>query len=59
MGLIVGGTAFMHFESKPSYQPLFTNLQASDSGAVTAQLTTAKIPYELSNGGATVLVSRR
>jgi flagellar M-ring protein FliF len=56
VGLIVGGTEFMHFESKPSYQPLFTNLQASDSGAVTAQLTAAKIPYELSDGGATVLV---
>jgi flagellar M-ring protein FliF len=56
VGLVVGGTEFMHFESKPSYQPLFTNLQASDSGAVTAQLTTAKIPYELSDGGATVLV---
>ncbi len=56
VGLIVGGTEFMHFESKPNYQPLFTNLQASDSGAVTAQLTTAKIPYELSDGGATVLV---
>ena len=56
VGLVVGGTEFMHFESKPNYQPLFTNLQASDSGAVTAQLTTAKIPYQLSNGGATVLV---
>jgi flagellar M-ring protein FliF len=56
VGLIVGGTEFMHFESKPSYQPLFTNLQASDSGAVTAQLATAKIPYQLANGGSTVLV---
>jgi flagellar M-ring protein FliF len=56
VGLIVGGTEFMHSESKPSYQPLFTNLQASDSGAVTAQLATAKIPYQLSNGGSTVLV---
>jgi flagellar M-ring protein FliF len=56
VGLIVGGTEFMHFESKPNYQPLFTNLQSSDSGAVTAQLATAKIPYQLSNGGATVLV---
>jgi flagellar M-ring protein FliF len=56
VGLIVGGVLFMHSESKPSYQPLFTNLQASDSGAVTAQLTTAKIPYQLADGGATVLV---
>jgi flagellar M-ring protein FliF len=56
VALVVGGTEFMHFESKPNYQPLFTNLQSSDSGAVTAQLATAKIPYELSDGGATVLV---
>jgi flagellar M-ring protein FliF len=54
--LVIGGVVFMHSESKPSYQPLFTNLQAADSGAVTAQLTTAKVPFELSNGGATVLV---
>jgi flagellar M-ring protein FliF len=56
VAVVVGGYVFMHAESKPNYQPLFTNLQASDSGAVTAQLTTAKVPYQLSNGGATVLV---
>jgi flagellar M-ring protein FliF len=56
IGVIVVGVAFMHVESKPSYQPLFTNLQASDSGAVTAQLTTAKIPYQLSDGGSTISV---
>ena len=56
VGVVIGGVVFMHTESRPSYQPLFTNLQASDSGAVTAQLTTAKIPYQLSNGGATILV---
>jgi flagellar M-ring protein FliF len=55
-GLILGGVVFMKSESKPSYQPLFTNLQAADSGAVTAQLTTAKVPFELSDGGSTVLV---
>jgi flagellar M-ring protein FliF len=56
VGVVVGGVVFMHAESKPSYQPLFTNLQASDSGAVTAQLTSSKIPYQLSDGGATILV---
>jgi flagellar M-ring protein FliF len=54
--LVVGGGAFMHVESKPNYQPLFTNLQPSDSGAVTAQLTSAKVPYQLSDGGATISV---
>jgi flagellar M-ring protein FliF len=56
VGLIGAGLVFMHVESKPNYQPLFTNLQPSDSGAVTAQLATAKVPYQLSNGGSTVLV---
>ncbi len=32
VGLVVGGVVFMHIESKPNYQPLFTNLQASDAG---------------------------
>jgi flagellar M-ring protein FliF len=56
VGLIVAGVVFMNIESRPSYQPLFTNLQAADAGAVTAQLTASKIPYQLSNGGSTVLV---
>jgi len=56
VGLIIGAVMFMNVESKPSFQPLFTNLQASDSGAVVAQLTTSQIPYQLSNGGSTISV---
>nr|MBW4078108.1 flagellar M-ring protein FliF [Acidobacteriota bacterium] len=56
IGLAIGGVAFVNMESKPSFQPLFTNLQASDSGAVVAQLTTSQIPYQLTNGGSTILV---
>ncbi|TAN30982.1 flagellar M-ring protein FliF [bacterium] len=53
---IVAGVVFMRYESRPNFQPLFTNLQSSDSGAVVAQLNSAKIPYKLSDGGATILV---
>ena len=53
---VVGGVIFMRAESRPSYQPLFTNLQAADAGAITQQLTSSKIPYQLANGGTTVLV---
>ena len=56
VGVVVAAVVFMRVESQPNYQPLFTNLQAADAGAVTAQLATAKIPYELGNGGSTVLV---
>ena len=53
---VVGGVVFMRAESRPSYQPLFTNLQTADAGAITQQLTSSKIPYQLANGGTTVLV---
>lgn len=53
---VIAGVVYMRDESKPNYQPLFTNLQASDSGSVTQQLTASKIPYQLADGGTTVLV---
>ncbi len=56
VGVIVAAVMFMGDESKPTYQPLFTNLQASDAGAITQQLASQKIPYQLGDGGSTVLV---
>lgn len=56
VGLVLLGYLFMRYESRPNYQPLFTNLQSADSGAVVAQLAASKVPYQLSNGGSTVLV---
>jgi len=52
----VGGLVFMRAESRPSYQPLFTNLQPADAGAITQQLTSAKVPYQLADNGSEVLV---
>lgn len=56
LGVIGAAFLFMSTESKPSYQPLFTNLQESDAGAITQQLASQKIPYQLADGGSTVLV---
>jgi flagellar M-ring protein FliF len=56
VGVIVAAMVFMGAESKPSYQPLFTNLQSSDAGAITQQLASQKVPYQLANGGSTILV---
>jgi flagellar M-ring protein FliF len=36
--------------------PLFTDLQSSDAAAITEQLDTEGIPYELGDGGTTILV---
>ncbi len=46
-------TAWM---SAPSYSPLFTSLSASDAGSITTLLHTDGVPYQLSDGGATILV---
>jgi len=54
--VVIGGFLFVSAESSPSYAPLFTNLQPADAGAVTSQLTSAKIPFQLADGGTTVLV---
>jgi flagellar M-ring protein FliF len=47
---------FMSISGKPSYSILFTNLQASDAASVTQQLATDKVPYQLQDGGSTILV---
>lgn len=56
LGLIFGAFMFMSFVDKPTYQPLFTNLQPSDAANVTAKLSSDKVPYELADNGTTVLV---
>ena len=38
------------------YQPLFTRLKATDAAAIVADLDRKKIPYELADGGSTILV---
>jgi len=40
----------------PTYQVLFSNLPSTDASAIQTQLESAKIPYQLANGGTTILV---
>ncbi|MGZ4775528.1 MAG: flagellar basal-body MS-ring/collar protein FliF [Oryzihumus sp.] len=53
---VVGGTFFVSWVSQPTYAPLFTSLSSTDAAAITAKLTEAKEPYQLADGGTTVLV---
>ena len=59
LGLAFGGVFFITHASGPSYTVLFANLQSSQAGQVTQKLTSDKVPYELQDGGATVLVPDR
>ena len=53
---VIGGVFMMSMTGKPSYAPLFTNLQPADAASITSKLSSAKIPYQLTNGGTTVMV---
>ena len=54
--LVVGGVALTAWISKPSYSPLFTSLSATDAGSITTLLHTDGVPYQLADGGNTILV---
>jgi flagellar M-ring protein FliF len=54
--VLIGGFLFSSWAGKPSYTPLFTGLEAHDAQAVTEALKAQGTPYQLSNGGTSILV---
>ena len=56
VGVIAVLFIFMSVTSKPSYTILFTNLQPQDAAAITSKLASDHVPYQLQNGGNTILV---
>jgi flagellar M-ring protein FliF len=54
--IVLGGIALGSWLSKPNYAPLFTGLQASDASAIVDQLTSDGVPYQLEDGGSSILV---
>jgi flagellar M-ring protein FliF len=54
--LVVAAIGLTAWLSKPSYSPLFTSLSASDASSITQLLHTDGVPYQLSDGGASILV---
>ena len=56
--LLLAGFMVFQWAAKPSYSPLFSNLSAKDASAVVDKLDAAGTPYELTDGGATVMVPK-
>ena len=56
--LVLGIAALTMWATKPSYTPLYSGLSATDASSIVDQLNTDGIPYQLSNGGATILVPK-
>lgn len=54
--LVMGAIALGAWLTKPQMSPLFTGLAAGDASAVVEQLKSAGVGYELTEGGATILV---
>lgn len=54
--LVMGAIALGSWLAKPQMSPLFTGLSAADASAVVEQLKSAGVGYELTDGGATILV---
>lgn len=55
VGLVAVG-AFLRWVTAPSYDVLLAGLDPADAAAVTEQLESSGVPYELAAGGSTVLV---
>jgi flagellar M-ring protein FliF len=63
--VVVGGAAlllaaFMVFQwvSTPNYAPLYSSLASEDASAVVDELDAQGVPYELTDGGSTIMVPR-
>lgn len=54
--LVLGATALATWVMKPSYSPLFSGLAAADASAIVEQLRTDGVPYQITEGGGTILV---
>ncbi|HWG98668.1 MAG TPA: flagellar basal-body MS-ring/collar protein FliF [Pilimelia sp.] len=58
VALVVGGFFFANWASTPTYAPLFSNLSGADANAIVEELGAGGTPYQLADGGATVLVPK-
>ena len=54
--LALGVALLVSWANKPAYTPLFSGLSAADANTIVEQLKTDGVPYEIANGGDTVLV---
>lgn len=56
VALVVGGYLFSTWAAKPTYGQLYSNLSATDASAIVDKLKASNTPYQLSDGGQTILV---
>ena len=57
LGLALGAFFFVRWVTTPTYQPLFSNLSQTDAAAITDELSTEGVDYQLQGTG-TILVPK-
>jgi flagellar M-ring protein FliF len=58
LALVLAGVMVFRWASTPSYAPLFTGMAPADASAVVDQLESSGTPYQLADGGNTIMVPR-
>ncbi len=56
-GLIVGAVVVGNWVKSVNYSVLYSELEPAEAGEVVNQLTEQNVPYKLTNGGTTIMVS--
>jgi flagellar M-ring protein FliF len=56
IGLVMGAVALTRYMSQPEWTPLYGNLAGEDANSIVEELKTQGVPYQLADGGRTVLV---
>ncbi len=59
LALVLAAVMVFRWASTPAYAPLFTNLAPADASAVIDKLDAQGTPYELADGGNTILVPQK
>ncbi|GAA1137753.1 flagellar basal-body MS-ring/collar protein FliF [Nocardioides aquiterrae] len=54
--VLLAAVMVFRWVATPNYAPLYSNLAAEDASAVVDELNAEGVPYQLTNGGATVMV---
>ncbi|MFQ1000318.1 flagellar basal-body MS-ring/collar protein FliF [Modestobacter sp. SSW1-42] len=57
-GLLLGGFVFTRWITAPTLSPLFSNLASADASAIVEELTAQGVPYQLADGGGTIMVAQ-
>ncbi|HEY8722011.1 flagellar basal-body MS-ring/collar protein FliF [Pengzhenrongella sp.] len=58
-GLVIGGIFVTSYLTKPAMSPLFSGVSSADASAIVDLITGEGVPYQLTDGGRTIMVPQK